>query len=293
MIESGDSQAAPAHPQSSPESLGERDFERIRATVASITGISIAPTKRLLIYRRLAGRLKARGFASFGDYLSAIESGDRNELEHFINAITTNQTSFFREKHHFDFLRRTIIPELADRHAGSKQRLRMWSAGCSSGEEPYSIAMTLADGLPDIANRDARLLCTDLDSSVVAVGKAGVYPASRVEPVPESYRSRYLDPVVNGTESAFRVRKEIRALTVFKRLNLLGPWPMKGRFDVIFCRNVCIYFERETKRELIERFWHALDDDGYLVLGHSESLYDHTDRFSLVGNTIYRKVPRP
>ncbi len=203
-----------------------------------------------------------------------------------VNAITTNLTGFFREPHHFETLARNIIPELA-RSNSHGRRLRIWSAGCSSGEEPYSIAMTVLSALPQRNQWDALVLATDIDTNMVATGQAGLYDGVRTEPVPPELRRRYVRPV---DQDVMEMAPELKRIIRFKPLNLLQPWPMRGMFDVIFCRNVVIYFDKDTQRALFDRYADILKPDGWLFIGHSESLFRVSDRFSHLGRTTYRKI---
>jgi chemotaxis protein methyltransferase CheR len=247
-------------------------------------------SKRELIYRRVTARLKVTNIASFKDYLDFLKKGDPSEVEAFSNAVTTNLTSFFREGHHFDFLAKNIIPEIVARPRNDAKRLRIWSAGCSTGEEPYSIAITLKETLKNIDSWDAKILCTDIDSNVLKTCKSGIYSQQRVENIPQEQVRRWFRKSRAEDGDLVKVSQELQDLVVFKKLNLMLDWPMKGCFDAIFCRNVIIYFDKPTQRVLIERFANLLADGGYLILGHSESLFSVSDRFSLLGQTIYRKT---
>lgn len=269
--------------------LSDSEFEEIRTVIKDMTGISMSAAKRQLIYRRLQTRLKATGISSFKTYLELLKKGDPGEQEAFTNAVTTNLTSFFREKHHFDFLATTIIPEIVAKKGNSSRRIRIWSAGCSTGEEPYSIAITLKESLKSIDRWDAKLLCTDLDSDVLNTGKTGIYPQDRVEKIPVKQLRRWFRKNGARDDERVKVSEDLQNIITFKQLNLMDDWPMRGRFDVIFCRNVVIYFDKPTQRVLMDRYAEILEDDGYLILGHSESLFNVSDRFTLLGNTIYRK----
>lgn len=273
----------------------DEDFEFIRALVYRHAGISLSPAKRELVYARLIRRLRALGLASFSQYCALLrqQDGGGEELDHCINAITTNLTAFFREAYHFEFLKNTVVPELLERakKSGGTRRVRIWSAGCSSGEEPYSIAMTL---LPYFSSTDwdCRILATDLDSDTLAIGEQGIYPADRITGLSEEQLKRYFEAVhVDGQRSVcYKVRQEVRAMVHFRRLNLMGEWPMKGPFDIIFCRNVVIYFDKPTQRRLFGRYADIMRDGGYLFIGHAESLFDVCNRFKFIAHTIYRRV---
>ena len=265
--------------------FNDREFVQVRQIIQDMTGISMGVTKRQLIYRRLTSRLKALNMDCIASYLDILRSGDAQEIEQFTNAVTTNLTSFFRENHHFKFLSQTILPQIIAAKSRSNRRLRIWSAGCSTGEEAYSLAITLRESLPNIASWDAKILCTDLDTNVVAKAAAGIYDRSRVEKIPRQQLQRWFQP----RGDRFAARKALKDLLTFKPLNLMHEWPMRGKFDVIFCRNVIIYFDKPTQRVLMKRYASVMENHGHLVLGHSESLFKVSDQFDLLGKTIYRK----
>jgi chemotaxis protein methyltransferase CheR len=268
--------------------LATEEFARIAAMLYQETGISLAPTKLDLVQGRLARRLRALDLDSFAQYLEILaDPGAVEERRQMINALTTNLTSFFRETHHFGYLGDTILPAIADQRASELSRLRIWSAGCSSGEEPYSIAMTVAAKLPDWQRWDVKVLATDIDTNMIETGRAGRYEASRIETVPESYHKRFLLKNASGTA---QVAESLRDLVAFRQLNLLGAWPMRGRFNVIFCRNVVIYFDKPTQRKLFDRFADILAPGGWLIVGHSETLFRLSERFENLGRTMYRKI---
>lgn len=271
-------------------SMSAREFDEIRAVIKELTGISMGDSKRQLVYRRVGSRLKATNISTFQGYLDYLRKGDPSELEEFANVVTTNLTSFFREGHHFDFLAKTIIPEIVASKGNTSKRLRIWSAGCSTGEEPYSIAITLKESLRNLDRWNAKILCTDLDSEVLKTCKAGVYSRQRVEEIPQNQLRRWFRKSRAQSGELVKISQELQDLITFKQLNLMHDWPMQGRFDIIFCRNVIIYFDKPTQRALIDRYANILEDDGYLILGHSESLFNVSDRFSLLGKTIYRKT---
>ena len=266
--------------------LSDREFDEIRRLVREHTGISLADSKRELVYSRLVRRLRRLSLPTFGDYLELLGRGEPAELEEFSNAITTNLTSFFREPHHFEFLADTALPMLEERNAASR-RLRIWSAGCSTGEEAYSIAVVLQEALPRFRGWDVRILATDLDSRVVAQAAAGEYKIERFEKMPAPRRERWFEALRPGTLTACAA---LRSLITFRQLNLMHHWPFRGPFDVIFCRNVVIYFDRETQRALFDRMAEMQRDGDQLYIGHSESLFKVCDRYQLIGRTIYRKV---
>jgi len=266
----------------------QHDFEFIRNLVGERTGIVLSEHKVDMVYGRLARRLRQLNIKSFEDYLTRLKQDGDQELVEFTNALTTNLTAFFREPHHFDFLANSGIPTLAKNRPD--KRLRIWSAGCSTGEEPYTIAITLHEALPLIRNWDVKILATDLDSNVVSRAKEGVYNKERVNGISKQRLDRWFRQGRGSNEGKVRVLPDLQRLITFKQLNLMHEWPMQGRFDVIICRNVVIYFSKETQRELFDRYADILADDGYLIVGHSESLHKVTNRFQLLGKTIYKKV---
>ncbi len=270
--------------------ITDRDFETLRKLVHYYTGITLSNAKRELIYSRLAGRLRKNNLRKFSDYCRLLqEDVEGEEVAYFRNAITTNLTSFFREPHHFDFLKKTIIDRYKKEPVNNK-RCRIWSAGCSTGEEPYSLAMTLkeSNSLPPDCN--LKILATDIDSAVLATAIEGNYPEERLKNLSPHRRKMWFGSRRHSIDGAVKISDELKQFITFKQLNLMHEWPMRGPFDYIFCRNVLIYFSKPTQRILIERFANLLSDNGYLFIGHSESLFKISDRFKLVGQTIYQKI---
>jgi chemotaxis protein methyltransferase CheR len=269
--------------------FGDEDFRAICALVKEHTGIHLTDTKRELVYGRLSRRLRALDLDSFRAYRDLLAHSGGQELAEFCNAITTNLTSFFREAHHFDYVRDHILaPIVSAAHA--PRRLRVWCAGCSSGEEPYSLAMTIRETIPDTARWDIKILATDLDSDVLAKGQRGVYAEDRVRGVSPTRLSRFFREAGQGGNRTYTVVPELRNLITFKQLNLMNPFPMKGPLDAIFCRNVVIYFDRDTQRDLFGRMSRLQHAGNVLFLGHSESLFKVSTDYSLIGKTIYRRV---
>ncbi len=268
--------------------FSDRDFTTITRLIGDQTGIVLTDAKRHMVYSRLARRLRALGLSDFKSYLNIVKQDDSEELVHFVNALTTNLTAFFREEHHFTYLAETVLPELMADKKHSKQ-IRIWSAGCSTGEEPYSIAMTLKEAIPKGQGWDVRILATDLDSNVVNTAQRGIYTEERVAGLTKSRLRRWFLKGRGANAGKVRVNPDLQEMIAFRQLNLMNPWPIKGMFDVIFCRNVIIYFNKETQKKLVTRYADHLIDEGRLFLGHSESLFKVTDLFKLVGNTIYQK----
>lgn len=267
------------------------DFNFLSELVGLNAGINLTEDKRELVYGRVAKRLRLLGINSFSDYCKLLRQDNTEEIKHFINSMTTNVTSFFREEHHFEHLANTIIPDIIRRNAGvARPKIRIWSAGCSTGEEPYSIAMVLRENIKDIDNWDAKILATDLDSNVVETAQKGEYPIERVNEISIERKKRWM-LVGTGTKTgSVKIKTNIRDLVHFKQLNLTQTWPFHGTFDCIFFRNVAIYFKRETQISLLNRFADHLDENGTLFVGHAESLIGLSDRFVNTGHTIHQKV---
>lgn len=264
--------------------LTPAQFERITAVLHEHAGIRMREGKEGLVRARLTKRLRKLGLPDFDAYLDFVEKEpSRREFAEMIDALTTNKTSFLRESSHFDFLRESVFPTLSG-------PVRIWSAGCSSGEEPYTLAMLCNEGFADIATRDVRILATDISHRVLAQAKAGVYPAENMGDVPaawlQKYWSRKQDP---QGRAVFEAEKPLRRLVHFAKLNLMERWPMQGPFDAILCRNVMIYFDKATQQQLVERYWQLLRPGGHLFVGHSESLTGLAHKFRYVQPAVYVK----
>lgn len=268
--------------------LSDAVFDRLRELVRLHTGIALAASKRELVYGRLARRLRALQLRSFADYCALIEGGPAEEIQELTNAITTNLTSFFRENHHFQQLAAEIFPQI-EAHRALPKRMRVWSAGCSTGEEPYSIAVVMREALAHLRDWDVKLLATDIDTKVVNTASAGVYPDDRFKGVSPERIRRWFAPAA-GRPNHNEASRDLKSLITFKQLNLFDSWPMKGPFDLIFCRNVVIYFDKETQRSLFERMAELQEPGAWLIIGHSESLFNVTDRYKLVSRTVYRRL---
>ena len=270
--------------------LSEAQFERISALVKDLCGINLHDGKKELVKARLGKRLRQLGIQGFEQYIDYVEQdAGGDELVAMLDALSTNLTSFFRESAHFDHLAEVIAPRAAARARGVVGRFRAWSAGCSSGEEPFSMAITLAERLPDFERWDMRILATDLSTKVLRKAEQGVYPPERLRDVTPQIRQGHFVRIGTRKAPAYQVRPEIRRLIHFARLNLMDPWPMRGPFDVIFCRNVMIYFDKSTQGKLVQRFWELLSSGGTLFIGHSESLAGVTHRFKYAKPTVYEK----
>jgi len=273
--------------ESSGLAIKDRDFAALAKLVHDECGIVLADAKKGLVVSRLARRLRELNLPDFGQYCRLLQSEQgTDERANLISALTTNVTKFFREDHHFRSLEKQILPALIDK-ARRRGRVRIWSAGCSTGEEPYSIAMELLEQCSDAASLDIRILATDIDPHVLATATAGRYSETAVAGVPASRRSRYF----SASSGTFEVGKVLQELITFAPLNLVSQWPIRGPFDVIFCRNVVIYFDNATQEVLWKRFASLIPPSGHLFIGHSERLGRAAERyFATNGITQYRRT---
>jgi chemotaxis protein methyltransferase CheR len=266
--------------------LSPAEFEQVRELVYRISRIDLHAGKEGLVKTRLLRRLRELGLGDMRTYLRLVEADATGaEVAALVDVLTTNKTSFFREAQHFDFLRAQVLPE---RMAEGGGPLRYWSAGCSTGEEAYTLAMVLCEALPEASAKAARILATDISARVLAEARAGVYSAARVQEVPPALRQKYFARASASTPE-FKVAPRLQEMVRFAQLNLMDAWPMRGPFDAIFCRNVMIYFDRATQERLVQRFWELLSPDGHLFVGHSESLTALEHRFDYVQPAVYRK----
>ncbi len=266
--------------------MGNGEFQAIAKAIYKHAGIVIDSSKRELVYSRMSRRLRALSLSDFSSYLSILEGAQgKSEIKHLINTLTTNHTRFFREPHHFQYMQETIIPYWKKRaeKTGNK-RLRIWCAASSTGEEPYTLAMVIANGLKGSVQWDWKILATDIDTSVLAAAKKGIYENKALEEIPKDYRRSYINKLGDGQ---FEIKPELKRHLTFNRLNLHGAWPIKTSFDMIFCRNVFIYFDLPSKQLLVDRFSEVLSEEGWFFLGHSESILVENSPFKLVGRTIY------
>lgn len=264
--------------------LTEGDFERVRAMVYDYCGINLHDGKRALVRGRLMKRLRSLQLGSFEEYLDYVDEDSTNkEFLLLIDILTTNKTSFFRESSHFDLIRDQVIPHLGGRP------VKWWSAGCSSGEEPVTLAVTLLSELTAIRQPPVKILATDLSTEVLQTAKKGVYTEDKLEGMPKHLLHKYFTKEVSA-KTSFRVKPDVEKLITYGRLNLLGEWPMKGPFQIIMCRNVMIYFDKETQRRLVERFYRLLEPGGYLFVGHSESVTNKEIGFQTIEPAAYQKT---
>jgi chemotaxis protein methyltransferase CheR len=262
------------------------DFERVRKLIYAHAGIALSAAKHDMVYSRLARRLRATGDRSFADYLARLEHGDEQEWETFINSLTTNLTAFFREAHHFEMLARHL------KGITERRPIKIWCSAASTGEEPYSIAMTVVETY----NRfdvPVSILASDLDTNVLEQGRRGVYALERLEKLSRERVSKFFLKGTGAQEGFARVRPELQKLITFTRVNLLDArWPLQGPLDVIFCRNVMIYFDKPTQYAILKKFVPLLREDGVMYAGHSESFLHATDLFRSLGRTAYERADR-
>ncbi len=265
------------------QKLTPQQFKHVCTTLYDISGIALTEGKEELVHSRLVRRLQANGINNYNEYFNFIKNDSTGkEMILMTDALTTNKTDFFREIKHFDFMTEKILPNL------KSKRLRIWSSACSSGEEPYSIAMLLAEKIPDFSSWDIRILATDLSTDILNQAKKAIYTERVIEPVPESWRKKYLT-LADPNESTYQVVPKLRKLVSFAYLNLMEEFPMKGPFDIIFCRNVMIYFDKPTQVKLINKFHNLLPKDGHLLIGHAESLDLKNHDLTYIQPATYQK----
>jgi chemotaxis protein methyltransferase CheR len=263
----------------------QEDFDRIRKLIYDHAGISLAPVKRDMVYSRLARRLRANNYATFAEYLAHLQRGDEKEWETFVNSLTTNLTSFFRENHHFPILSRYL-------ESLTHRPLRIWCTASSTGEEPYSLAITACETFGTVAP-PVQITASDIDTNVLAAAQKGVYSIERVERLDRDRLQRFFLKGTGSQSGQVRVRPELQKLITFTRINLLdNQWPLQGPFDVIFCRNVMIYFDKPTQHTILKRFAPLLREDGLMFAGHSESFLHAVDVFKSLGRTVYERADR-
>lgn len=266
--------------------ITDDEFQRLRALIYDESGISLGDQKRILLASRLSKRLRDLGLRTFSEYYTKVtKDPTREEFTCMLDLISTNKTDFFREPKHFDFLRNEILPEVA-----KEKRIRIWSSACSTGEEPYTIAITLFEGVQQPTQWEFKILASDLSTRVLAKAASGVYEKDRFRDVPPDVLKRHFLRGRSGSEGLFKVKPHLASMIRFQRLNLMDDhFPIKMPLDLIFCRNVMIYFDRPTQETLVNKFYQYLKPGGYLFIGHSESLQWATHPFKSVAPTIYQK----
>ena len=268
--------------------LSSRQFDIISRLVYQVSGIDLHEGKEELVKARLIKRLrhlKIFGFDRYLKYLANDKSG--SEIRAMVDVLTTNKTNFFRESEHLDYLRDEIITGLGN------DQIRLWSAGCSSGEEPYSIAITLCEAIPDVGKCDIKILATDISDRMMEQARQGLYGEDTLKGMPPQLKRKYFQKAEAGIGHRYRVVPLLQSMVCFAKLNLMDEWPMRGLFDVIFCRNVMIYFDKQTQEKLVKRFWSQLRAGGYLMVGHSESLTFMAHDYRYIKPAVYQKVKVP
>ena len=273
-------------------SLSQKEFQQLSDLVYDYCGINLHQGKRELVRARLNKLVRAGGFDCFSTYMEHVMADNtKAAFSKMIDAICTNLTSFFRESKHFDYLRQVFLPaRMQSKNKAGMRRLRAWSAGCSSGEEPYSIAMTLLESLESPSQWDIALLATDVSTRILNFARRGIYPKARVTQIPPDLLSRYWQRQGKGMQQEVQAGPQLKEMILFRHLNLMEGWPIRTSLDFIFCRNVMIYFDKATQEKLVNRYWHCLDRGGLLFTGHSESLAGIEHPFKYIQPTIYMKA---
>jgi chemotaxis protein methyltransferase CheR len=270
--------------------MSEDQFNHISTLVRNVAGINLHDGKKQLVKARLSKILRKLEISDFDDYIKHLSMDSSGlQLTGMLDALSTNLTYFFRELRHFEYLKETVLPAIIQRNIASR-KLRLWSAGCSSGEEPYSLAITLLECAKKLEGWDLGILATDLSTRVLAKARQGIYQPDRFREMPKQYLPTYFNLIQTRPMRLHEVSPQVRHLVKFANLNLMSAWPMRGPFDVIFCRNVMIYFDKETQSRLIERYWDMLCPGGYLFVGHSESLSGIDHQFNYIQPAVYRKA---
>jgi chemotaxis protein methyltransferase CheR len=267
--------------------ISDGQFQVVSHMMYEITGVNLTDGKKELVRARLAKLMRKGAWTAVTDYVAFVKTkGGQEELKRMVDALTTNKTDFFRESVHFDFLRSTVFPELAT----EKCPINIWSAGCSSGEEPYTLAMTARDVFGSQADQRVRILATDISDPVLAKARRGVYTRDNIDGIPPAQLKKYFTSSRDERgETVHRVAPELRSMVTIGRLNLMATWPMSGPLDIIMCRNVMIYFDRPTRTQLVEKFIGLIPEGGYLFVGHSESLNGIPHGLEYVQPAVYRK----
>ncbi len=267
--------------------LSDREFKIISDKVYELSRINLHDGKKELVQARLNKRLRKLGFDTYKEYLHYVEQdATGEELINMVDVLTTNLTFFFREEDHFDFLTKNVLKPI---DPDKDRKLRIWSAGCSSGEEPYTIAMLMREQIPNMHRMDALILATDISTRILNRAEQGIYNASAFRATPKGFRLKYFSRYPNRKGEQYKVNPDLTALVRFRQLNLMAQWPFQGKFNVVFCRNVMIYFDRATQKELVNKFYDAILPGGYFFVGHSESLSSIKHGFKYIKPAVYRK----
>ena len=270
--------------------LTESDFRQVSDIIYKHCGINLHEGKKPLVRARLAKRLREGKFKSFSEYIKyALSDKGADEFYNLVDSLSTNLTSFFREKAHLDYLKDKFLTRLIA-EKGTRRRIRGWSAGCSSGEEPYTIAIVVSEALQNQSHWDVRILASDVSTRMIEIAKTGTYDPERVEPLTVAQKQRFLVPNRIENRKVYQVSPRLQQMICFRYLNLMHDWPFKGPFDFIFCRNVMIYFDKPTQERLVNRFYHCLAPGGLLCIGHSESLTSIDHKYKYVMPATYCKT---
>ncbi|HON77710.1 MAG TPA: protein-glutamate O-methyltransferase CheR [Spirochaetota bacterium] len=268
--------------------LTDKDFNLFREVIYRESGINLSPMKKALVQSRLMRRMRELQIRNFNEYYDYLNDNYEEERIHLINCITTNKTDFFREAGHFDYMKNEVLPKYVNEN---KKTIRIWSAGCSTGEEPYTIAISLLEYFKDKTLPDIKILATDIDTKVLETAMEGVYKEETVKVVDREVLRRYALKGVGSNAGFYRMKDSVKKLIHYRRLNLLDDtFPLKNKFDIIFCRNVVIYFDRNSQVKLFKQFYNYLNNDGYLFIGHSETLTSVSNLFHFRGRSVYGKV---
>lgn len=274
--------------------IQDDEFLFLKELIYKKTGIFLAPHKKIMVQSRLNIRLRHHKLPSFKEYIDLLKN-DRNffesELTELVNRITTNKTDFYRENHHFEFLRDTYLPMMEEesKKTGIK-KLRIWCSAASTGEEPYSIAITLQEYFSGKPGWNLRILATDIDTNVINTAKEGIYKEERLAPVPDRIKNKYFTKLTINNQNHFQAKPSLKSIIDYKKLNLLEtPYSIGEKVDLIFCRNVIIYFDKPTQKNIFENFEKVLKPFGFLIIGHSETMFGISDKFKFLGHTIYQK----
>jgi len=273
--------------------ITDTEFNLFQRLIYDASGIFLTPAKKELLKSRLVKRVREHSLHSFKEYYKYVTESDSSgdELISVLDCISTNLTEFFREIAHFEFLADRLVPGLLEtKKKKNEKKIRVWSAGCSTGEEPYTLAMVLSESIPSLMEWDVKILATDISTRVLRKSMMGIYPKERLKGIPPHLSNTYFEREHSASKENFRVKEVLRNMISFRRLNLMDNiFPFKGNFDFIFCRNVMIYFDKKTQGELVSKFYKHLTPQGFLFIGHSESLAGTDNKFKYVQPTIYQK----
>jgi len=274
--------------------IGDAEFDFIKDLIYKQSGIFLAPHKKVMVQSRLNTRLRTLSIPSYEEYCQKLKKDPKfasEEMQELINRLTTNKTDFFRENHHFDFLKNDFFPKLEEEHKlSSNKTLRIWCSASSTGEEPYSLAITAYDYFQHKAGWNIKITASDIDTAVLKTAGEGIYKSERLDPVSDALKSKHFNRISKGDQIFFEAKPHLKSLLEFKQINLLNyPFPIKDKVDIIFCRNVVIYFDKQTQKTLFQNFAEQLKPLGYLILGHSETMFGISDRYKFLGHTVYQK----